>query len=123
MQSTVPQKVTQGTSDFALARKVLDYMIKHHVPPTPENYTIWHMHLSGKNSELSHEMQRLMMQFPHFSTDVNNYLVSKYMPSSGGKKVQETVQVAQDILNDVMMIIGQFNGEAASQSQKMASKA
>src|SRR5579862_261571 len=91
------------TDDFRRARlfaeTALAEMVRHDVPPTPRNFTLWYAHASGGTPELSRTLDILITNGQHFTEERNEELFRRYIGADSqltalfqvGDKLQETV--------------------------------
>jgi diguanylate cyclase len=80
------------------AEAALATMIRHGVPPTPRNFTLWYAHISGSTPELSRTLEILISNGQNFTAERNEELFHRYVGSDSqlamllqaGDKLQET---------------------------------
>ncbi len=100
------QKSTQ------LARLAFPLMVQHQVEPTPQNYALWYHYVGAHNKDLVKEVDRMIEQGLHFTSDINLHLYNKYIATMHERKlVEETTATAQTLLAHVLEIISGFSSE------------
>jgi diguanylate cyclase len=81
------------------AEDALATMVRHGVPPTPRNFTLWYAHASGSTPELSRTLDILITNGQEFTEQRNDELFHRYIGADSqlatlfrvGDKLQETV--------------------------------
>jgi diguanylate cyclase len=100
------QKATQ------FARLAFPLMIQHQVEPTPQNYAVWYHYVSAYNKDLVKEIDQMIEQGLHFTTDISLHLYNKYIATMHERRlVEETTANAQSLLAHVLEIISGFSSE------------
>lgn len=110
------------TYDFAkkIARKAMPEMIQHGVPPTPENYTVWYTHATGRNKPLSRRMSELLEDGVEFTPSLSSQLFESYMADVNQRQeIQRHTFTAQSLMSDLMELMGVVNSETESYNQHL----
>src|SRR5690242_9474939 len=82
-----------------LAEAALSAMIRHEVPPTPHNFSLWYAHVAGSTPELSRTIEILISSGQPFTAERNEELFHRYVSADSqletllqaGDKLQQTV--------------------------------
>jgi len=94
------------------SQTALALMLKHHVSPLPENYTVWYHYAIGKNKELMREVDIILQKNLPFTPETGSYLYNKYIVGhKDNKVVDETAGNAQKVLLEVLKVMNDFSGE------------
>lgn len=103
------------------AKTVLMEMGKWQIPITPDNYHVWFEHLTGRNQELSADIQRTIKTDRTFTPDTNRELYEKHI---GREREYELVRYAQQqtqaILKSVLEGILSAKDGSAESGKKLA---
>jgi diguanylate cyclase len=96
------QERAQAFADAALAA-----MAKHHVAPTPHNFTVWFTHVSGENAELSRTIEILISNGQEFTEQQNELLYNQFF--SEGPEVRDLIEAGSRLdgmIADVLSRLG-----------------
>ena len=92
-------------------RLALPLMSKQSIPVTPKNYSVWYLHVSGANEELSRIIDGMLQNGERFSEEKNEALYRQFCAEEDGadlRKVREDLQqVLLTILKEVTELTGQ----------------
>ncbi|HEO72524.1 MAG TPA: hypothetical protein ENN80_14800, partial [Candidatus Hydrogenedentes bacterium] len=87
----------------ATARRALPLMVKHKVPPTPQNYQIWFEYAAGERDELVADIDARLAFGETFTEDVNRYLYEKHFTEREERELMEHAnQESQRILKGIV---------------------
>ena len=109
----------QDEAAFDYAKRALPLMARYGVKPTPKNYAVWYVYISGGSSELAHEIDSIIKERMVFSSDINDYLFSKYIASGNTQIVQQTTAGAYKLLAEIMSAVNGFSGEADQFNERL----
>lgn len=99
-------------NEFSLAKQAFAFMEQHKVAPTPENYAVWFGYVSGKNTDLIHEINHVISNKLKFTNDICLYLYNKYVVVNRNQKVlDDSALAAQKVLLEVLRVVNDFSGE------------
>ncbi len=107
-------------SAFDYAKRALPLMARHGVKPNPKNYAVWYVYVAGGNAQLSHEIDTILAERIVFSTDINEYLYTKFIAGSDNQIVSQTTAGAHRLLAEILTAINSFSGETESYQQNLA---
>lgn len=110
----------QDEAAFEYAKRALPLMARHGIKPTPKNYAIWYVYVAGGSAELAHEIDTIIKERMVFSSDINDYLFSKYIASGSTQIVQQTTAGAYRLLAEILSAVNSFNGETNEFEQQLA---
>jgi diguanylate cyclase len=110
------QQRAQSFADAALAA-----MAKHHVPPTPHNFTVWFTHISGENAELSRTLDILCSNGQEFTAQQNELLYQRFF--SEGPEVNDLIEAGSrldGVIAEVMSRLGVAGQDASRYGDTLA---
>jgi diguanylate cyclase len=100
------------------AKKTLELLTQHSLPPTPENYSIWYHYVMGSNAEIVREINAILANKLVFSEDTSHYLYNKYINTSvTQRKIDDAANDTQKVLQAVSHMVQDFAGETKSYSK------
>lgn len=116
-----------GTSGFGLARKALDEMATHTVPPTPHNYEVWVGFVANASKELRQQIEKLIAQNQPFTPAINEALYEEFF---GGSRLSTQVAMTSERiakeLSDMLSTLqaagrqtGAYGGELAAAATRL----
>jgi diguanylate cyclase len=110
-------------SIWRYSHKVFELLEEYNIPPTPENYTVWFRHYSGRYPELSTEISHRIEHGIPFDTMFNKYLYRHYasVPEEENDK-ERLLSDTQDILSDALSIITSIIDEANNKNSTIQQK-
>jgi diguanylate cyclase len=111
---TVPKAVMNSPDEQNMhyAKRALLLMEQNHVPPTPENYSVWFQYAVGKNHELVREIDKAIKQALKFNSSTCSYLYNTFAAGSRTQRaVDDAAASAQKVLLDVLKVVTEFSGE------------
>lgn len=94
--------------DYAvsLSKQALDYMSRHRVPPSPDNFAIWFRYAARSSAELNKTIDVLIGNRKSFDEQVNRDLVRIYLagdqPADVSSKVRDLVISARTLLTSAI---------------------
>jgi len=71
-------RLLNGAECRALAKRALELMETHDVPPSPENYAVWSSYASDHNADLCDTLQAMIESGEPFTAAVNDQLYDKF---------------------------------------------
>jgi len=88
------------------ARVAVERMHRHHIPPTPSNFTVWYTYASGRNPDLKATLDRLA-NVPNGLTPDNVTAVYErfFALDSGSNALVRTSEQIQGILSSTMTLL------------------
>jgi diguanylate cyclase len=110
------QQRAQAFADAALAA-----MAKHHVAPTPHNFTVWFTHVSGENAELSQTLEILISNGREFTAQQNELLYQRFF--SSGPEVTDLIEAGSRLdgmIAEVMSQLGVAGQDASRYGDTLA---
>lgn len=107
-------------SAFDYAKRALPLMARHGVKPSPKNYAVWYVYVAGGNPELSHEVDTIIAERITFSSDINEYLYTKFIAGTDNQIVSQTTAGAHRLLAEILTAINSFSGETESYQQNLS---
>jgi len=111
------QQRAQAFADAALAA-----MAKHHVAPTPHNFTVWFTHVSGENAELSRTLEILISNGQEFTEQQNDVLYQQFF--SDGPQITDLMEAGtrlDDMIAEVLSRLGVAGQDAARYGDTLTS--
>ena len=105
--SAAAEQMTGETAAEYL-RMAVPLMSRHQVPATPDNYATWYMYVSGENTELNTEIDRLISEKAAFTAAVNTQLHRQYV----GEHNLSNIDQIRDDLNKILSEVGSSLSEA-----------
>jgi diguanylate cyclase len=98
----------------AYANAALAAMAKHHVAPTPHNFTVWFTHVSGENAELSRTLEILISNGQEFTELQNELIYQRFF--STGPEVTDLIEAGSRLDDMIAAVLGQLGvaGQDAS---------
>ena len=88
-------------------RLLLPLMSRHSVPATPPNYAIWYIYVSGENSALNEEIDRLIAAGEKFTASVNAHLYRRFVS-------QHDLGEVDQVRNDLGTLVKQLRSVIVS---------
>ncbi|MCR9221388.1 MAG: GGDEF domain-containing protein [Alphaproteobacteria bacterium] len=89
------------------ARRALELMQAHAVPPTPKNFTIWYAYAGEKFPDLRKAVDEAIERNDGFTPAVNAALFERFFSDSDeGLAVQETGRRIEDRLSGLLKMLG-----------------
>ncbi|MCH2547851.1 MAG: GGDEF domain-containing protein [Alphaproteobacteria bacterium] len=110
------------TLDFAksIARKAVPEMIQRQVPPTPQNFSVWYTHCTGRNRALTQKMNKLIKADTQFTPTLNAQLYDTYISNKAERtQIQRQSFTAQSLMTDLLDLMGVMNSETNTYNQKL----
>ncbi|MCB1802175.1 MAG: GGDEF domain-containing protein [Gammaproteobacteria bacterium] len=98
--SASPEQTTSENAAEVL-RLTLPMMSRHGVPATPQNYAVWYLYAAGEDSELAHEIDRLIGEGNGFSATTNARLYRKFVADHDLEKVEDVRSHLTTLMADV----------------------
>jgi diguanylate cyclase len=91
---------------MSIARKAMDLMAKHRVPPTPDNFSVWFTYVLGTSIELKRAIDIVIGNKRRFDAKTNHDLFVAYvgLQASDGR----TINYASQRLRSLMVSARQF---------------
>lgn len=120
MNKPAPQmsQTKEIDAEFAYAKQALALMLKHQIPPAPENYDIWYHYARGENKALIHEIDTIISNSLSFSQETSSYIHNKFIMASRSQKVVDDAAMnSQKVLAEVVKVISTFNTETEDYQQ------
>ena len=71
-------RLLNGAECRALAKRALELMETHDVPPSPENYAVWSSYASDHNPELCDTLEQMIEAGTPFTAAINDQLYDKF---------------------------------------------
>lgn len=100
------------------AQQALELMGAHNVPATPTNFTVWYVHVSGREPDLSRMISILEDNDQEFTDTVCSDIYAKFFSSHHEDEVlQETTNRIEEELQRILDYVGDA-GEGASEFGK-----
>ncbi len=96
-------------------------MAKHHVAPTPHNFTVWFTHVSGENAELSRTVDILVTNGQEFTAQQNELLYQRFF--SSGPEVADLIEAGSRLdgmIAEVMSQLGVAGQDASRYGDTLA---
>ncbi len=92
----------------AYAGEALQLMAKNGVPSTPENFTVWYTHVSGRDTDLSDTLETLSSSGQTFTAVQNAAIVGSFIDAidatdavhETSQKIEESVSAVLEFLRD-----------------------
>ena len=115
----------RGPEAYALARKALETMEKHHVWPTAINFELWTHVVADPDGALAKEITRLISTGEPFTDGLSDELAAVYLPKA---RLNEQIRDAGDALSKELVSVSQAiqsaqrSSEAYGQTLAHASK-
>lgn len=110
----------QEEAAFDYAKRALPLMARHGVKPTPKNYAVWYVYISGGSSELIKEIDAIIKERMVFTNELSDYLYSKYVSTGNTQIVQQTTAGAYKLLAEILSAVNGFSGEADQFNQLLS---
>jgi diguanylate cyclase len=110
------QERAQAFADAALAA-----MAKHHVAPTPHNFTVWFTHVAGENAELSRTIEILISNGQEFTEQQNEVIYNQFF--SSGPEVRDLIEAGSRLdgmIADVLSKLGVAGDDAKRYGDTLA---
>lgn len=96
----------------ATAKQALVLMGKHHVDPTPLNYSVWYTYVVGNIPALKDEVDSMAQTGQPFTQETNDYLFRKYLADQNDKKVVEDAsEQVKVILSEIVRLIDAISSD------------
>jgi diguanylate cyclase len=113
----------QGDQDRAkaFADAALAAMAKHHVAPTPHNFTIWFTHVAGENAELSRTIEILISNGQEFTDQQNELIYSQFFAE--GPQVRDLIEAGSRLdgmIADMLSTLGVAGEDARRYGETLA---
>jgi diguanylate cyclase len=105
----------------AFADAALAAMAKHHVPPTPHNFTVWFTHVAGENPDLSRTIEILISNGQEFTEQQNETIYGQFF--STGPEVRDLIEAGSRLdgmVADVLTKLGVAGQDAERYGDTLA---
>lgn len=114
--------------DLATAAKysaaALRLMEERQVPATPENFSVWYAHASGRNPELSKALDKAAPAGQPVPSSIINEIHDRFLgDDAGDDAMMEAGESLSDVAEDLMKMVSQANDDAAVFSDALANSA
>lgn len=102
------------------ARKSLELMTQHEVPPNPMNFTIWYGYAAESNPALKSELDRLLRGGAEFTPALNDELFSRHFGLDEDDDISETTERIQGAVSEVLSYIDTAGRDTSGYGEKVA---
>jgi len=93
-------------------------MAKHHVPPLPENYSVWYYYALSEDKSLVKEVDTIINEKLGFTPDTNHYLYNKFVAvDANARAADESAAGAHKLLGEVLSVVRQFQTDTSSYNE------
>jgi diguanylate cyclase len=99
------------------ARLALGQMARHDIAPSPENYTVWFMHVSGRNAELSRTIEDLISRGEPFTDHQSELLFKTFCAEKSHDDLMQLKDDLQQIIITLLSEISRHSGQTSAYSQ------
>ena len=104
----------RGPEAYALARKALETMEKHHVWPTATNFELWTHVVADPDGPLAREITRLISSGEPFTDGLSDELAAVFLPKA---RLNEQIRDAGDALSKELISVSQAIQSAQKSSE------
>lgn len=92
------------------AERAIGLMMRHRIPSTPQNFTVWYTYVSGREPDLVRAIDRMVQKKAEFGSYENAELFEKFF---GFTKEGARIQEASEQIDSSVKEVGRFLAEAA----------
>jgi diguanylate cyclase len=97
--------------DFAKA--ALAAMVRHAVPPTPRNYSLWYAHVSGSTPDLSRTIETMVSNKQDFTAERSEELFHRFVGSDSQLAVlRQTGDQLEQAVSQILNYVETARGDA-----------
>jgi len=104
----------RGPGAYALTRRALDEMEKHHVWPTATNFELWTHFIGAPDSPLAREIARIISAGEPFTDQVSDDLAATYLPKA---RLNDQIRDAGDALSKELAAVAKAINAAQKSSE------
>ena len=102
------------------ARKSLELMTQHKVPPNPMNFAIWYGYAAESNRALKTELDRLLRGGAEFNPALNDELFSKHFGLDEDDDISETTERIEGAVSEVLSYIESAGRDTSGYGEQVA---
>ena len=110
--------------DYAMsvAQKTMDLMVRHRVPPTPDNFSVWFTYALGTSPELKRAIDILIGNKRRFDAKTNYDLFAAYMglQASDGRTIGHASQRLRSLMTSARQFLNTAIADNHSQMEAIS---
>jgi diguanylate cyclase len=115
-----------NSQEFRKAKPIgeaaLAAMLRHEVPPTPDNYMLWYAYVAGTLPELSRTIDILVSNNQPFTSERNEELFRRFFGAEGQlAAMEETGGKLEEVVSRVLQQVQRAGGEARAYGKALDS--
>jgi diguanylate cyclase len=100
-------------------RLTLPLLARHKVPATPQNYATWFTYVSGEDTALTAEIDRLIAEKVPFTAALNEQLYRRFVSDHDIDNVEKVRDELQQILVDVGSTLNEAGNDSSAYTEKL----
>lgn len=110
------------SNDFAIkiARKAMPELIQLRIAPTPENYALWYLYVTGREKALTERIEQLKADSADFDETTVQQLKDNFLsPYTIQHEMQRHTFGVQSLMSDLLEMISSVTGETSSYNKNL----
>lgn len=110
------------SNDFAIkiARKAMPELIQLRIAPTPENYALWYLYITGREKALTERIEQMKAASEEFDETAVQALKDNYLsPYTLQHEMQRHTFSVQSLMSDLLEMISSVTGETTAYNKNL----